>query len=440
MPVGDARERERPRGRLGVLSRLRSQDPQQSRPRSPDTQPSRLRSKDLQPSRLQSQDAQSSRLRSSRDPLSGPSFARLRRVGDIPVVIMLAWAGWLAVPWSFSGLAQARAAAAAAADAEPPQLQAPAESSHEPPQSPASQSSASQSPALQSPASQPPAPRSFARQAYRQGATTAASKQTAAYPRSAASTRAAWGIPAAQSNHVETVRPSHRDDLCGDPSVPVTSRPDPEPSAASARDARNGVDAWGGADVVASERARIAGEVHDAAGHGLAAIAMQAGIALVTLDDDPEQARASLRAIRETSTTALAQLRAALDGIDPPGADLAGLIDGVRAAGLPVDLEPPHLTVPAHLQDTVYRVVRESLTNVLRHAGPTRALVRATGVPGEFVLEVADRGAGRAGPDAEGRGLAGMRARVTESGGRFAAGPRPGGGFQVVARFPRPTA
>ncbi|MEV4009903.1 sensor histidine kinase [Nonomuraea angiospora] len=275
------------------------------------------------------------------------ALSRLTRFGDVPVVIMLAWAGWLAVPWSFSGLAQARAAAAAAAaDTEPPPL----------------------------------------------------------FAESVRVEPAAWGIPAAQPHRLTTVRSTD----------------------------------GAGPDLLAAERARIAGEVHDAAGHGLAAIAMQAGIALVTLDDDPEQARASLRAIRETSTTALARLRAALDGIDPPGADLAGLIDGVRAAGLPVDVEPADLAVPAPLQAAVYGVVRESLTNVLRHAGPTRALVRVGGGPGEFVVEVADRGVG---PGAgEGRGLAGMRARVTEAGGRLAAGPREGGGFQVTARFPRTSA
>ncbi|MFB9624409.1 sensor histidine kinase [Nonomuraea helvata] len=220
--------------------------------------------------------------------------------------------------------------------------------------------------------------------------------------------------------------------------APGSARPSSAGSAVSAA-LRHDEAAPGATDVVAAERARIAGEVHDAAGHGLAAIAMQAGLALVALDDDPEQTRASLRAIRETSTTALTQLRAALDGIDPPGGDLIRLIEGVRAAGLPVDVEPVDFTVPARLQDTVYRVVRESLTNVLRHAGPTRALVRVGGEPGQFVLEVADRGAGR--PDApEGRGLAGMRTRVTEAGGHFAAGPRDGGGFQVIARFPQVSA
>ncbi|MEV0820047.1 sensor histidine kinase [Nonomuraea rubra] len=361
------------------------------------------------------------------------ALSRLSRLGDVPVVVMLAWAGWLAVPWSFSGLAQARAAAAAAAaEAETPRLQAPA---------------ADQS----------------------QGAPPAVT--------------AAWGIPAARTAPIATVRPCRPN-----PAAPAVTHAAPGLDGAGSLDCEAGAaisgassltgatisDAGGlggetgaafagvgglggsglagapevaaglggagmGADaVLARERARIAGEVHDAAGHGLAAIAMQAGLALVTLDDDPEQARASLRAIKETSTTALAHLRAALDGIDPPAGELAALIDGVRAAGLPVDVEPPVLTVPAHLRSPVYRVVRESLTNVLRHAGPTRALVRASGDPHEFVVEVADRGIGPAGAG-EGRGLAGMRARVTEAGGHFTAGPREGGGFSVEARFPQVT-
>jgi signal transduction histidine kinase len=181
--------------------------------------------------------------------------------------------------------------------------------------------------------------------------------------------------------------------------------------------------------------------VHDAAGHGLATIAMQAGIALLMLDERPDQARESLEAIRSTSMQALNELRSALDLIDPktPDHDLARLVDGVRAAGLSVVVEPAEPDVPAHLQGTVYRVVRESLTNVLRHAGPTGAVVRVTGDPSEFVLEVTDRGSGLSWP-VEGRGLAGMRARVAEAGGTFGAGPCEGGGFRVVARFPRETA
>jgi signal transduction histidine kinase len=138
---------------------------------------------------------------------------------------------------------------------------------------------------------------------------------------------------------------------------------------------------------------------------------------------------------------ALNQLRSALDLIDPkaPDHDLPHLIDGVRAAGLPVVVEPEEPDVPTHLEGTVYRVVRESLTNVLRHAGPTGAVVRVAKDPYEFVVEVTDRGSGLSSP-AEGRGLAGMRAGVAEAGGAFSAGPREGGGFRVVARFPLETA
>ncbi|MEV1246937.1 histidine kinase [Nonomuraea sp. NPDC049750] len=364
------------------------------------------------------------------------ALSRMARLGDVPVVIMLAWAGWLAVPWSFSGLAQARAAAAAAAaEAEPPPV--------------ISTGTAGAGTSID---------------AVRVG-TTADAARTGSL--ATATPARAWGIPAAHS-----LAPAHRT---------VRALRDDVPCDGAVGDAASG----GGPreNVLATERARIAGEVHDAAGHGLAAIALQAGLALVTLDDDPEQTRASLLAIRETSTTALTQLRAALDRLDPrdsthdphagandarDGAhDLPSLIDGVRAAGLAVDVEPADPVVPAHLSATVYGVVRESLTNVLRHAGPTQALVRLSGDPaGPLVLEIADRGAlrstgqgadrlgaaeersrdaaqleaaeerGRAGMT-EGRGLAGMRARVLAAGGHFTAGPRDGGGFQVLATFPQ---
>ncbi|MFE0147675.1 sensor histidine kinase [Nonomuraea sp. NPDC059007] len=304
---------------------------------------------------------------------------RLSKLSDLPAVVVLAWAGWLAVPWSFSGLAQAQAAAAEAAAQTVP---------HDP-------------------------------------ARVAAEIREAAAPAEVRALTAEVRAPAAE------VRAAVVEALGAAPAD------DPVRPAETVRQA-GPYKTWGMAarrDAVAMERARIAGEVHDAAGHGLAAIAMQAGLALVTLDENPEQARASLLAIKETSTQALAHLRAALDGIEAEG-DLPGLIDGVRAAGLPVDVEPAEPKVPADLSGAVYKVVRESLTNVLRHAGPTRALVRLSADPGVYVVEVADRGAGWSGA-AEGRGLTGMRARVQSAGGRFAAGPREGGGFRVIAHFPR---
>ncbi|MEV0379582.1 histidine kinase [Nonomuraea sp. NPDC050643] len=372
---------------------------------------------------------------SRRRPLD--ALSRMSRLGDVPVVIMLAWAGWLAVPWSFSGLAQARAAAAAAAaDAEPPRLQIPADT--QPPLT----DSGVQLLTGSGPGVGPAEPHRVPAQTQ---ATAGGRHGTAA-----------WGIPATQAIPFKTLRPCEPT-----PNEPASNAPAPcdparfDPARfdpARFDPARFDPARFDSAvEAVARERARIAGEVHDVAGHGLAAIALQAGIALVTLDDDPEQARASLQAIKETSTAALAQLRAALDGIDPPGGGLPSLLDGIRAAGLPVDVEPAELTVPAHLRDTVYRVVRESLTNVLRHAGPTRALVRLTQNGQEFVLEVADRGAGPSDATgtvgaagaadvsggAEGRGLAGMRAKVTEAGGHLTAGPREGGGFHVIATFPQ---
>jgi signal transduction histidine kinase len=423
------------------------------------------------------------------------ALSRMARLGDIPVVVMLAWAGWLAVPWSFSGLAQARAAAAAAAaEAEPP---------------PVVSSDAVRGSVLAS-ADAVGAGMSTTADVLRGGTLASATPAMA------------WGIPAhSVAPAPRTVRASRGDApgdaradelgwaLCDDGAAtavrplydeavalavqpareqgtpPATGRaaldgagvraPDegiaaravswPYDGDAASSPSEEDATSWSyeeganrasgwAADVLAVERTRIAGEVHDAAGHGLAAIAMQAGLALITLDDDPEQARASLLAIKETSTTALTQLRAALDRLDPRDSahdlgasahDLPSLIDGVRAAGLPVDVEPADPAVPAHLSATVYGVVRESLTNVLRHAGPTRALVRLSGDPAGLVLEIADRGVGRPGAadgrgwsgTAEGRGLAGMRARVTAAGGQFTAGPRDGGGFQVLATFPK---
>jgi signal transduction histidine kinase len=184
------------------------------------------------------------------------------------------------------------------------------------------------------------------------------------------------------------------------------------------------------------ERIRISREVHDVAGHGFAVIAMQAGVALVVLDEQPEQARESLTGIRAAAGEALAALRRVLDDPAPAAAepaDLPGLVERARAAGLPVRLE---LTggLPPEVAGLVYRVVRESLTNVIRHAGPTEAVVTVEPDGGDLVVTVADRGRGPS--DGSGRGLAGLRDRVEAAGGTFAAGARDGGGFSVRARLP----
>ncbi len=209
------------------------------------------------------------------------------------------------------------------------------------------------------------------------------------------------------------------------------------------------------------ERIKIASEVHDVAGHGFALVAMQAGVALLTFDEKPEQTRRSLEAIKTTSAQSLAALRGMLDTVDhrdpavppdrvpvadgapahPERAGLAGLVElveQVRAGGLPVRLEIGTLDrIPAAGADaTAYRTVQEALTNVLRHAGPTTAEVSVTQRGDVLTIRVRDRGCGLGDRPAEGRGLSGMRRRIEAGGGELTAGPVEGGGFQVEAWLP----
>ncbi|MET7376568.1 sensor histidine kinase [Micromonospora arida] len=200
------------------------------------------------------------------------------------------------------------------------------------------------------------------------------------------------------------------------------------------------------------ERLRIAQEVHDVVGHGLAAISMQAEIALHLLPKRPEQAEVALTAISRTSREALDELRVTLGAVrrgaerEPvPGlARLPALRDRLAGAGLAVDVRVvggPR-EVPAAVDLAAYRVVQEALTNVLRHAGVASAEVTVDYRADEVTVEVTDRGVGtgRAGTapadDEGGHGLAGMRERVAALGGRLIAGPRAGGGFRVYAVLP----
>lgn len=185
------------------------------------------------------------------------------------------------------------------------------------------------------------------------------------------------------------------------------------------------------------ERMRVAQEVHDVAGHGFSAVAMQAGVALVVFDEQPAQARESIEAIRETSTQALTELRALLDAFEHRAeslAELGTLASGIRAAGVPVQLEVTAATVSEEVGRVAYRVVQEALTNVLRHAGPAAAHVRVEARETKLVVEITDDGAGSA--EDPGRGLRGMRARVEAIGGTLDTTSAPGQGFQVTARLP----
>jgi signal transduction histidine kinase len=207
---------------------------------------------------------------------------------------------------------------------------------------------------------------------------------------------------------------------------------------------------------VDEERLRIARELHDVVAHTMATINVQAGVAAHVLPTQPEAVAEALQAIKTASKEGLRELRAILnvlrqaDDTDPvqpaPGlAQLDALVEGARRAGLPITLavagEP--FPLPAAVDLAAYRIIQESLTNVIRHAGPADAAVKLRYHRDEITIDVTDTGHGPtagSGPGAvggsAGHGQAGMRERAAAVGGTVQAGPRPGGGYQVTARLP----
>jgi signal transduction histidine kinase len=197
----------------------------------------------------------------------------------------------------------------------------------------------------------------------------------------------------------------------------------------------------------AAERARIARELHDIVAHHLSVIVLQAAGARAS----GKPAGAALEKIENSGRQALAETRRLLGVLrDPddetgfapqPGiGDLDALAASVRAAGLPVKLviDGDPAPLPAAVDVSVYRIVQEALTNVLKHAGPARADVMIGCSADTVTIEITDNGTAEPGQPASpgGHGLAGMRERAAVFGGELAAGPRPGGGFAVRARLP----
>ena len=206
---------------------------------------------------------------------------------------------------------------------------------------------------------------------------------------------------------------------------------------------------------VAEERLRIARELHDAVGHHVALINVQAGALAYLLDDeDRAQARESVAHIQRASAEALEDLRLTVGllrepGVEPaepaepvPGLDqLEELIRSFAGAGLRVSREVTGQArpLPEAVELTAYRVIQESLTNTRKHADCDTAVVRLGYAPGALSLAVEDAGqtvtqGGRRMP--EGHGIVGMRERVAALGGRLSAGPGPEGGYRVVAELP----
>ena len=207
---------------------------------------------------------------------------------------------------------------------------------------------------------------------------------------------------------------------------------------------------------VAEERLRIARELHDAVGHHVALINVQAGALACLLDDENLlAARESVAHIQRASEEALEDLRLTVGLLREPGAAeppepaepvpgldrLEELICSFAGAGLRVTREVTGEArpLPQAVELTVYRVIQESLTNTRKHAGCDSAVVRLGYAPGELRLAVEDEGKAAArgsGCSPGGHGIVGMRERVAALGGRLSVGPRPEGGHRVCAELP----
>ncbi len=201
--------------------------------------------------------------------------------------------------------------------------------------------------------------------------------------------------------------------------------------------------------VVTEERLRIARELHDVVAHSMALIAVQAGVGAHVIRTDPEAAEQALGTIAETSRKALDQTRSMLgmlreetqEGTRPPGQgidDLPTLAHDLHAAGLEVHLvrSGPVAPLDAAVSLTAYRIVQESLTNVVKHSTATTATVAVTSSPRAIDIEVLDPGPPRSsGRKAQGHGLVGLEERVRLVGGTVEHDAR-GRGFRVHATLP----
>jgi len=198
------------------------------------------------------------------------------------------------------------------------------------------------------------------------------------------------------------------------------------------------------------ERLRIARELHDAVAHHVSLMGVQAAAARAVLDSDPGQAREQLEALESSSRAAVSELYQLLgtlrdeEAAAPPVTASLGLellptlVEDARTAGLRVSLEQvgEPFAVPSLVGLNLYRIAQESLTNVLKHAGPgTRTRVHLRYADGGVELEITDDGLGRPGPKQRGAGLGllGMRERIATLGGTLEAGPRTDSGWVIRA-------
>jgi signal transduction histidine kinase len=200
------------------------------------------------------------------------------------------------------------------------------------------------------------------------------------------------------------------------------------------------------------ERLRIAQELHDVLGHHLSLINVRAGVGLHLMDRQPDQARAALDTIKQTSAEALREVQSVLNALYPtgqaapraPAPRLERLDELTVDAGLPVrtTISGAPRPLPAEIDRAAYRIVQEALTNVRRHAGAGATVsITIEYRAEELTVQVTDDSGGRGpagAPAAEGTGVSGLRERATALGGSLAAGPLLEGGWQVRAVLPLP--
>ncbi|MEV4516307.1 sensor histidine kinase [Dactylosporangium sp. NPDC049525] len=199
---------------------------------------------------------------------------------------------------------------------------------------------------------------------------------------------------------------------------------------------------------VAEERLRIARELHDIVAHTMSLIVVKAAVGNHVAEASPQEARDALRVIEATGRGALMEMRRALGMLrdETPYSPAPGLADLDTLAGqashgdvdvrVEVTGPAPREGVPESVGLAVYRIVQESLTNVVKHAAPATCRVAVTIGPADVRVDVTDDGRRPARMPGAGHGLIGMRERVAAHGGEFSAAPRDAGGFTVSARLP----
>lgn len=208
-------------------------------------------------------------------------------------------------------------------------------------------------------------------------------------------------------------------------------------------------DAQRRAQAAAEERVRIARELHDVISHSISVITVQSQAVRHRLPREQRRNIEDLETIEATARQAMVELRRLFGVLRTPddSAPLAPqpglnqlprLVERSISAGLPVavDVEGTPFDLPPALDLTVYRIIQESLTNALKHAGPATARVRLCYSPFRLRVSVQDDGRGRRAGSGEGHGLLGMEERVAMYGGTFAVGDTPDGGFAVTATIP----